>query len=68
MSILSPTNHNRGSSIRPDALAQLLGYGNAHAGCTAMVFDGFSGLLLGAVLERMGGACLRACVRLGYIT
>ena len=51
-----------GGSIRPDSLAQLLGYGNAHAGCTAMVVDGFCGLVLGAVLERMGGAFLLPCV------
>lgn len=59
----NPRTH-RGGSIRPDSLAQLLAYGNAHAGCTAMVLDGFSGLLLGAVLERMGGACVgvHACV------
>jgi tRNA (adenine58-N1)-methyltransferase non-catalytic subunit len=40
--------------MRPDALGLLLGYSGARAGCRALVFAD-SGLVTGAVSERMGG-------------
>jgi tRNA (adenine58-N1)-methyltransferase non-catalytic subunit len=40
--------------MRSDALALLLGYSGARAGCRALVYSDF-GLVTGAVAERMGG-------------
>ena len=41
-----------------DTLAQMLTYSNVHPGCNAVVVETCQGLLLGAVLERLGGAPL----------
>lgn len=41
--------------LRYDTLAQMLTMGNIHAGCKVLVFETCAGLVLGAVMERMGG-------------
>lgn len=38
-----------------DTLAQILTYGNVHAFTNVAVVDTCSGLVVGAVLERLGG-------------
>lgn len=43
------------SHLRYDALAQMLTLANIHAGSKVLVFETCSGLVLGAVMERMGG-------------
>ncbi|MGH0153847.1 UNVERIFIED_CONTAM: hypothetical protein FKN15_034298 [Acipenser sinensis] len=43
------------SHLRYDTLAQMLTLGNVHAGSKIIVFDTCAGLVLGAVMERMGG-------------
>ena len=42
-------------NLRPDSLAQILAFANIHAGAKTMVFDTCMGVVLGAVLERLGG-------------
>ncbi|CAG01490.1 unnamed protein product, partial [Tetraodon nigroviridis] len=41
--------------LRHDTLAQMLTLANVHAGSKVLVFETCSGLVLGAVMERMGG-------------
>ncbi|XP_064196835.1 tRNA (adenine(58)-N(1))-methyltransferase non-catalytic subunit TRM6 [Anguilla rostrata] len=41
--------------LRYDSLAQMLTLGNIHAGSKVIVFETCAGLVLGAVMERMGG-------------
>ncbi|KAL4630528.1 tRNA (adenine(58)-N(1))-methyltransferase non-catalytic subunit TRM6, partial [Arapaima gigas] len=41
--------------LRYDTLAQMLTLGNIHAGSKVIVFETCAGLVLGAVMERMGG-------------
>ncbi|KAL2082125.1 hypothetical protein ACEWY4_021943 [Coilia grayii] len=41
--------------LRHDTLAQMLTLGNIHAGSKVLVFETCAGLVLGAVMERMGG-------------
>ncbi|XP_076872923.1 tRNA (adenine(58)-N(1))-methyltransferase non-catalytic subunit TRM6 isoform X1 [Brachyhypopomus gauderio] len=41
--------------LRCDTLAQLLTLGNIHAGSKVIVFETCAGLVLGSVMERMGG-------------
>ena len=41
--------------IRKDALSQVLSFGSVRPGGRYLVVDGVSGLLAGAILERMGG-------------
>ncbi|XP_023656130.2 tRNA (adenine(58)-N(1))-methyltransferase non-catalytic subunit TRM6 [Paramormyrops kingsleyae] len=41
--------------LRYDTLAQMLTLGNVHAGSKVLVFETCAGLVLGAVMERMGG-------------
>ncbi|KAK6297609.1 hypothetical protein J4Q44_G00321920 [Coregonus suidteri] len=41
--------------LRYDTLAQMLTLGNIHAGSKVLVFETCAGLVLGAVIERMGG-------------
>ncbi|KAM4633189.1 tRNA (adenine(58)-N(1))-methyltransferase non-catalytic subunit TRM6 [Polymixia lowei] len=41
--------------LRYDTLAQILTQANIHAGSKVLVFDTCAGLVLGAVMERMGG-------------
>uniref|UniRef100_A0A8C5C2M9 tRNA (adenine(58)-N(1))-methyltransferase non-catalytic subunit TRM6 n=1 Tax=Gadus morhua TaxID=8049 RepID=A0A8C5C2M9_GADMO len=41
--------------LRYDTLAQMLTLGNIHAGGKVLVFETCAGLVLGAVMERMGG-------------
>lgn len=43
------------SHLRHDTLAQMLTLANVHAGSKVLVFETCSGLVLGAVMERMGG-------------
>jgi hypothetical protein len=43
------------SHLRYDTLAQMLTLGNIHAGSKVLVFETCAGLVLGAVMERMGG-------------
>ncbi|PKI82831.1 Trm6p [Malassezia vespertilionis] len=48
-------NPDKIRGMRPDALSQVLSFGNVQAGGRFLVVDGIGGLLTGAVLERMGG-------------
>uniref|UniRef100_UPI00398F1703 tRNA (adenine(58)-N(1))-methyltransferase non-catalytic subunit TRM6 n=1 Tax=Pristiophorus japonicus TaxID=55135 RepID=UPI00398F1703 len=41
--------------LRYDTLAQMLALGNIHAGCKVIVAETCAGLVLGAVMERLGG-------------
>jgi len=41
--------------LRPDALAHCMAYGSVRPGGRYIVVDGIGGLLVGAVLERLGG-------------
>lgn len=41
--------------LRPDALAILLGYAGIRSGCRALVYENCTGLVTGAVAERLGG-------------
>ncbi|KAK0565018.1 tRNA (adenine(58)-N(1))-methyltransferase non-catalytic subunit trm6 [Tilletia horrida] len=41
--------------LRPDALAHCLAYGSVRPGGRYIVVDGVGGLLVGAILERLGG-------------
>ncbi|KAA8583372.1 hypothetical protein FQN60_015918 [Etheostoma spectabile] len=41
--------------LRYDTLAQMLTLGNIHAGSKVLVFETCAGLVLGSVMERMGG-------------
>lgn len=43
------------SHLRYDTLAQMLTLANIHAGSKVLVFETCAGLVLGAVMERMGG-------------
>lgn len=43
------------SHLRFDTLAQMLTLGNIHAGSKIIVFETCAGLVLGSVMERMGG-------------
>uniref|UniRef100_A0A8C1YRM5 tRNA (adenine(58)-N(1))-methyltransferase non-catalytic subunit TRM6 n=1 Tax=Cyprinus carpio TaxID=7962 RepID=A0A8C1YRM5_CYPCA len=43
------------SHLRYDTLAQILTLGNIHAGSKILVFETCAGLVLGSVMERMGG-------------
>lgn len=43
------------SHLRYDTLSQMLTLGNIHAGSKVLVFETCAGLVLGAVMERMGG-------------
>lgn len=42
--------------VRPDSLAQILSHSNVHSGCRAMIYENCSGLIVGSILERMGGS------------
>lgn len=63
---LAPTIHNvcqyffkhdpkKIRDLRPDTLAQILALGNVRPGSRVVVVDETSGLLVGALAERMGG-------------
>lgn len=41
--------------LRYDTLAQMLAFGNIHAGCKIIVAETCAGLVLGSVMERLGG-------------
>ncbi|XP_051866599.1 tRNA (adenine(58)-N(1))-methyltransferase non-catalytic subunit TRM6 [Pristis pectinata] len=41
--------------LRYDTLAQMLAFGNIHAGCKVIVVETCAGLVLGSVMERLGG-------------
>ena len=43
------------SHLRYDTLAQMLTLANIHAGSKILVFETCAGLVLGAIMERMGG-------------
>jgi tRNA (adenine58-N1)-methyltransferase non-catalytic subunit len=42
-------------NLRPDSLAQILAFGNVHAGMQVTVFDTCMGVVTAAVTERLGG-------------
>lgn len=44
------------SHLRYDTLAQMLTLANVHARSKVLVFETCAGLVLGSVMERMGGA------------
>lgn len=46
----------RRSHLRYDTLAQMLTLANVHARSKVLVFETCAGLVLGSVMERMGGA------------
>lgn len=46
------------SHLRYDTLAQMLTLANIHAGSKVLVFETCAGLVLGAVMERMGGTSI----------
>lgn len=48
------------SHLRHDTLAQMLTLANIHAGSKVLVFETCSGLVLGAVMERMGGTSIHS--------
>jgi tRNA (adenine-N(1)-)-methyltransferase non-catalytic subunit len=48
-------NSHRILKLRPDGLAQLLHRANVYSGSTVMVVDSTSSLVLGTVMERLGG-------------
>ncbi|SPO35946.1 related to GCD10 - translation initiation factor eIF3 RNA-binding subunit [Pseudozyma flocculosa] len=48
--------------LRPDALAQCLSFASVRPGGRYLVVDGVSGLLTGAVLERLGGDGTVLCI------
>ncbi|TFJ84687.1 hypothetical protein NSK_004151 [Nannochloropsis salina CCMP1776] len=43
------------TAIRPDSIAQLLSFGNVAAGARVLILDSYSGVVLGCILERLGG-------------
>lgn len=43
------------SHLRIDTIGQMLTYGNVHCNCNVVVMETAQGLLLGSVLERLGG-------------
>lgn len=47
------------SQLRYDTLAQMLTLGNIHAGSRVIVMETCAGLVLGSVMERMGGKALK---------
>jgi tRNA (adenine-N(1)-)-methyltransferase non-catalytic subunit len=48
-------NQNRIRDLRPDTLSQLLNMANIRPGGRYIVVDDASGLVVSAILERMGG-------------
>lgn len=42
-------------NLRPDALAMLLGYGGIRAGARVLLYENCTGLITGAIAERLGG-------------
>jgi tRNA (adenine58-N1)-methyltransferase non-catalytic subunit len=48
-------DQNRIRDLRIDTLSQMLSMGNVHPGGRYLVVDGVAGLLVAAVLERLGG-------------
>lgn len=46
------------SHLRYDTLAQMLTLANIHAGSKVLVFETCAGLVLGSVMERMGGTAV----------
>lgn len=49
------------SHLRYDTLAQMLTLANIHAGSKVLVFETCAGLVLGSIMERMGGKFLLLC-------
>jgi tRNA (adenine58-N1)-methyltransferase non-catalytic subunit len=50
-------DQNRIRDIRPDTLSQIMNLANVRPGGRYIVVDEASGLLVSAILERMGGEC-----------
>lgn len=50
------------SHLRYDTLAQMLTLANIHAGSKVLVFETCAGLVLGSIMERMGGKFLLCAV------
>lgn len=57
------------SHLRYDTLAQMLTLANIHAGSKVLVFETCAGLVLGSIMERMGGKflLLRAVVKVFFL-
>ena len=49
-------------NLRMDSLARMLTIANVHAHSRLIVVETIQGLLLSAVLERLGGVCVCVCV------
>lgn len=47
------------SNLRYESIAQILTYGNVRAGSNLIVFESITGLLVGAILERLAGMLLK---------
>lgn len=56
------------SHLRYDTLAQMLTLANIHAGSKVLVFETCAGLVLGAVMERMGGMLLQGTLLWSFIS
>lgn len=56
------------SHLRYDTLAQMLTLANIHAGSKVLVFETCAGLVLGSIMERMGGKflLLRAVIKVFF--
>ncbi len=54
------------SCLRMDTLAQLLTYANVRAGSRLLVVESCLGLVVGALMERMGGRCVGVLGRQCY--
>ena len=50
------------SHLRPDIVAHILTLANIHAHSNVIVMETCQGLLVGALLERMGGLPLKVCI------
>jgi hypothetical protein len=44
-------------ALRMDNISQILAYANVRSGCNLILQENCSGLLLGAILKRLGGKC-----------
>ncbi|KXS15103.1 Gcd10p-domain-containing protein [Gonapodya prolifera JEL478] len=47
-------NPSKTKDLRPDSLSQMLSFGNVRSGANVAVVDEIGGLLIGAVMERLG--------------
>ena len=54
------------SDLRLDTLSQILTMSNVRAHCRMLVVESCQGMVVGALLDRMGGWCLSVCIYLIY--